>query len=97
MYLPREPNRAIILSMKKKVIVYSTPWCGYCNAEKEWLTFNKINFEEKDVEADPEALKELQEKMGGQFRGVPVTDIDGDIVLGFDRATLRELLGISQF
>ena len=42
-------------------------------------------------------MKELQEKMGGQFRGVPVTDVDGEIILGFDRPRLRELLGISQF
>ncbi|MDO4902219.1 MAG: glutaredoxin family protein [bacterium] len=83
--------------MEKKITIYTTPWCGYCSAEKEWLDFNKIPYEAKDVEADPEAFAELQAKMGGQFRGVPVTDIDGQLVLGFDRNKLRELLGISQF
>lgn len=82
--------------MEKKVIVYSTDWCGYCSAEKEWLAHNKINFIEKKVDQDPEAYKEFIKKMGGPS-GVPVTDVDGEIVLGFDREKLRKLLGISQF
>lgn len=83
--------------MQKKVIVYSTNWCGYCVAEKDWLEHNKIEFEVKDVETDQEAYNELLEKMGGQFRGIPVTDIDGEIVVGFDREKLRQLLGIAKF
>lgn len=82
--------------MEKKVIIYSTDWCGYCSAEKEWLAHNKIDFTEKKVDQDPEAYEEFIKKMGGPS-GVPVTDVDGEIVLGFDREKLRKLLGISQF
>ena len=81
----------------KKVIVYTTSWCGFCGAEKEWLANNNIEFVAKDVESDDEAREELLAKMGGQFQGVPVTDIDGEIVLGFDRARLPKLLGINRF
>lgn len=83
--------------MNKKVIIYSTSWCGFCSAEKDWLEHNGINFEAKDIEEDTEARDELLTKMGGEFRGVPVTDIDGEIVLGFDRAKLSKLLDIKRF
>lgn len=84
--------------MDKKVIVYSTNWCGYCSAEKDWLEHNKIEFVEKNVEEDLEAQKELFQKMGPSYMGgVPVTDVDGEMVLGFDRERLRNLLGISKF
>lgn len=84
--------------MDNKVIVYSTNWCGYCSAEKDWLEHNNIPFEEKNIEFDLEAQKELFEKMDAGYQGgVPVTDINGEMVLGFDREKLRELLGISKF
>ena len=63
--------------MDKKVIVYSTSWCGFCSAEKDWLEHNGVKFEDKDIEEDAEARDELLTKMGGEFRGVPVTDING--------------------
>ena len=83
--------------MDKKVIVYSTSWCGFCSAEKDSLEHNGVKFEAKDIEEDAEALDELLAKMGGEFRGVPVTDINGKIVLGFDRAKLSKLLDIKRF
>ena len=83
--------------MEKKVIVYSTSWCGFCSTEKDWLEHNGIKFEAKDVEEDSKAREELLEKMGGEFRGVPVTDVNGEIVLGFDRARLSKLLDIKRF
>ncbi len=83
--------------MDKKVIVYSTSWCGLCSAEKDWLEHNGVKFEAKDIEEDTEARDELLTKMGGEFRGVPVTDINGEIVLGFDRAKLSKLLDIKRF
>ena len=83
--------------MDKKVIVYSTSWCGFCSAEKDWLEHNGVKFEAKDIEEDTEARDELLAKMGGEFRVVPVTDVNGEIVLGFDRARLSKLLGINRF
>lgn len=81
----------------KKIIVYSTSWCSYCHAEMDWLKNNDIEFEAKDIEADDSAREELLSKMGGQFQGVPVTDIDGDIILGFDRQKISDKLGLSRF
>lgn len=75
-----------------KVMVYSTPTCPYCNMVKEFLTENKVEFEEKNVAEDEAAAKEMIEKTGQQ--GVPVIDIDGKTVVGFDEAKLRELLKI---
>ena len=49
--------------MEKKVIIYSTDWCGYCSAEKEWLAHNKIDFVEKKVDQDPEAYEEFIKKI----------------------------------
>ena len=66
-------------------------------AEKDWLEHNGIKFEAKDVENDSVARDELLAKMGGEFRGVPVTDVNGEIVLGFDRAKLSQLLDIKRF
>ena len=83
--------------MDKKVIVYSTSWCGFCSAEKDWLEHNGVKFEDKDIEEDAEARDELLTKMGGEFRGVPVTDINGEIVLVFDRAKLSKLLDSKRF
>lgn len=76
----------------KKVIVYSTPWCAFCSTEKQWLEKLGVEFTSKDIEEDKSAHDELMGKLGGNFQGVPVTDIDGDIVLGFDRPKLQQLL-----
>lgn len=75
-----------------KVTVYSTPWCAFCKTEKQWLDSLGVEYTAKDVEEDPEAMKELMEKAGGNFSGVPVTDIAGELVLGFDRPKLTALL-----
>lgn len=75
-----------------KVIIYSTTWCAFCKTEKQYLEKLGVAFVEKDIEADAEAHEELMGKIGGNFRGVPVTDIDGDLVLGFDRPKIDDIL-----
>lgn len=55
----------------------------------QWLDKLGIPYEAKDVETDQAAYKELLEKNGGSYTGVPVTDIGGDIILGFDRPRLQ--------
>ncbi|MBW3014119.1 glutaredoxin family protein [Candidatus Woesearchaeota archaeon] len=77
---------------QKKVIVYSTKTCPYCVMAKEFLKQNKIKFTEKDVSADSAALKEMQEKSGQG--GVPVIDINGTIIIGFDLPKLKKELGL---
>ncbi len=77
---------------EQKVIIYSTSWCGFCRSEKQYLDGKKVAYIDKDVEKDAAAQKELLEKVGGNFQGVPVTDIGGDIILGFDRPKIDESL-----
>lgn len=75
-----------------KITVYSTSWCAFCHTEMQWLDKLGIPYEAKDVEADPVAYEELVKKNGGQYQGVPVTDIGGDIILGFNRPALQEAM-----
>ena len=67
----------------KKVIVYSASWCAFCKAAKEYLDKLGVKYNEVDVESSPQAGKEAMEKSGQT--GVPVLDIDGTVILGFDR------------
>ena len=77
----------------QKVIVYSTSTCHYCHAAKDFLDKNSIKYENKNVSEDEEALKEMMDK--SHQMGVPVLDIDGEIIIGFDEKKMRELLKIS--
>lgn len=76
----------------KPVIIYSTNWCAYCKMAYQYLTGLNINAVEKNIEEDDGAHAELMAKIGGNFRGVPVIDINGDIILGFDRAKIDDSL-----
>lgn len=74
------------------VIVYSTTWCAYCKMLKKYLSDKGVSYVEKDIEKDAAAHSELMEKIGGNFRGVPVADVHGSIILGFDRPAIDEAL-----
>jgi glutaredoxin 3 len=74
----------------KKVIIYTTSWCPFCDATKEYLKSKGIEFEEKNVENDLQAREEMIEK-SGQL-GVPVIDIDGKIIIGFSPEEIEEAL-----
>lgn len=78
--------------MDHTVTIYSTPTCSWCQIAKEHLKTNDISFEDVDVATDMTRAKEMVEK-SGQY-GVPVIDIDGEIVVGFDRARIDSLLEI---
>jgi glutaredoxin len=75
-----------------QITVYSTSWCAFCHTEMQWLDKLGISYVAKDIEADPAANDELMKKLNGDFRGVPVTDIAGDIVLGFDRPKIQDAI-----
>lgn len=75
-----------------QIVVYSTTWCGYCKMLKKYLTDKGLTYVEKDIETDAAAHAELMEKIGDNFRGVPVADIYGNIILGFDRPAIDEAL-----
>ena len=75
-----------------KVIIYTTPTCIFCGATKEFLKDNGINYEEVNVAADSAAAEEMIEKSGQM--GVPVIDFRGNIVVGFDKPRLSELVNV---
>ncbi len=73
-----------------QVIIYSAPWCAFCKTEKEYLEHLGVAFSVRDIEEDSGAMEELVEKSNQQ--SVPVTDIDGVIIKGFDRAKIDATL-----
>ncbi len=75
-----------------RVIVYSTSMCPWCYKAKEFLKANNIKFEDKNVGEDQEARNEMIEKSGQM--GVPVLDIDGNIIVGFDQEAIKKALKI---
>ncbi|MEE9405871.1 MAG: glutaredoxin domain-containing protein [Candidatus Aenigmarchaeota archaeon] len=75
-----------------KVRIFSTTSCPWCIKVKQYLEEHKIEFEEINVQEDQEAAKEMVEKSGQT--GVPVLEIDGQMVIGFDKEKIDELLGI---
>jgi len=75
-----------------QITIYSTSWCAFCHTEMQWLDKLGIPYIEKDVEADKAAYEELLKKNGGAYSGVPVTDVAGDMILGFDRPKLSEAM-----
>ncbi len=78
--------------MAGRVQVYSTKTCPHCVRAKEYLSANNIEFEEIDVSEDQEKAREMVE-LTGQM-GVPVIVIDGEAIVGFDRAKIQKTLGI---
>ena len=76
------------------VKVYSTPTCPYCVTLKAFLKQNNIAFEDVDVLEDTKARDEMIDKTG-QF-GVPVIDIDGQLIVGFDKEKISELLKLKE-
>lgn len=76
------------------VKVYSTPTCPYCVTLKVFLKENNIEFEDIDVSQNKQALDEMVKK-SGQL-GVPVAEIDDQIVVGFDKEKISQLLNIKE-
>ena len=76
------------------VKIYTTPTCPWCKKTKEFLKENNVDFENIDVSSDKEAQKEMIDKSGQM--GVPVIDIDGTIITGFDKEKIMELLGLKE-
>jgi len=74
------------------VTVYTTADCNSCKATKEYLTANNIEFVEKDVSKSKAFAMEMVEKTGQ--RALPVVDVDGIFIIGYDQDKLDEILGI---
>ncbi len=76
----------------KKVTIYSTPTCHFCQMAKEFFKANGVAYDEFDVAGNMEKRREMMEK-SGQL-GVPVIVIDNNVVVGFDKPRLSQLLDI---
>ena len=74
--------------------VYSTPTCPYCVTLKNFLKGKGFEFEDIDVSQSQKLLDEMVEKSGQM--GVPVVDINGEIIIGFDREKIVKLLDIKE-
>jgi len=79
--------------MNHTVTVYSTPTCPWCSAVKEYLQTRGVAFDDIDVSVDMNRAMEMVQKSGQQ--GVPVVDIDGEIIVGFDRSRIDSLLQLN--
>jgi len=75
-----------------KVTIYSTPTCVYCKMAKEFFRTNNIQYEEHNVAEDDKAREEMVNK--SHQLGVPVIDVDGEIIVGFNKQELSRLLKV---
>lgn len=79
---------------QKHIIIYSTPTCTYCHHLKDYLTEKGFTYQDVDVTKSYDDMIAAVTKSGQ--KGVPVTDIEGKIVIGFDQEAIDELLGITK-
>lgn len=80
--------------MDKTVTIYTTPTCHFCQMSKEFFKANGVQYSEVDVAADATKRQEMIDKSGQM--GVPVIEIGNELIVGFDRKRLVELLGIQE-
>ena len=76
--------------MSKKIKVYGVPGCPFCKKTREFLKNKGLNFEDIDVAANHDQAKEMIKKSGQM--SVPIIEIDGKIVIGFDKGKIENLL-----
>lgn len=73
----------ILEGMSTKPIIYSANWCAFCHAAKQYLEKLGVDYEVRDIDSNHNYATESVDKSGQM--GIPVIDIDGDIIVGFDR------------
>ena len=76
----------------KNITIYSTPTCHFCHMAKEFMKSHNIPFTEHNVASDLERRKEMIEKSGQM--GVPVIDIDGKILVGYEEGEFAQAVGV---
>jgi glutaredoxin 3 len=79
---------------QKNIIIYSTPTCTYCHHLKDYLKEKGFAYSDINVAADQTKMIEAVVKSGQ--KGVPVIDIEGKIIVGFDQEAVDEALGITK-
>lgn len=81
------------MTEQKEVTIYSTPTCHFCHAAKDFFTEHHITFTDYNVASDLTKRQEMIQKSGQM--GVPVIDVGGELIVGFDEDRLRELLNVT--
>ncbi|MBI5546066.1 MAG: hypothetical protein HY901_19415 [Deltaproteobacteria bacterium] len=79
----------------QRIVLYGTSWCGACSQARQWFKARGLPFADKDIEKDPRAAAEMQRKMkraGLPMGGVPVIDVMGELILGFDERRIAALV-----
>lgn len=76
------------------VTIYTTPTCQYCKMAKQYFQENNIDYTEYDVSENEEKRSEMVEKSGQM--GVPVIDVEGQLIVGFDKSVVAEALESSE-
>lgn len=79
---------------QKNIKIYSTPTCTYCHHAKDYLTEKGFAYEDIDVTKDYRSMIEAVQKSGQ--KGVPVIDIEGKVIVGFDKEVIDQVLGITK-
>ncbi len=80
------------MAEKQQVKIFTTPTCPWCKIAKDYLTSNKVEFENIDVSINPQAAQEMIQRSGEM--GVPQLWIGNEIVIGFDQARIAQLLNL---
>lgn len=75
-----------------KVTIYSTPTCPYCKQAKKFMDEHSVEYTDIDVSSDQSKAQEMIDKSGQM--GVPVIDVDGELIIGFDEKKLKKLLSL---
>ncbi len=78
---------------KPHIKIYSTPSCVYCKMAKQFFAENNVEYQDVNVALDAHELEQMVNKSGQ--RGVPVIEVNEEIIVGFDQPRLKELLGIA--
>ncbi len=82
-----------MLIIMKPVSIYTTDTCSYCKLAKDFFQKNNVEFQEFNVGSDLQKRQEMIEKSGQM--GVPVITVGDDVIVGFNKSRLEELLGVS--
>ena len=80
------------MTEEKNVVIYSTPTCHFCGLAKDFFKENGVTYREFNVASDTERRAEMMQKSGGL--AVPVITVDDEVIVGFDKEKLVELLGV---
>jgi len=88
----RRKRRPRKTKKQPRVLMFSTPSCSFCNKAKRYFRQKGVRFRDVDVSRDQAAARDMQRRSGQM--GVPVIDIGGHIIVGFDQPKIDQLLGL---